>query len=337
MARLTSRTMLSHVRHVRPVPPGSATGDVARVYRQAAEDFGMYAPPLLLHSPAPQLLAACWLLLRETLLARGLVARSLKETVAEAVSAGNRCPYCVEVHGAAATALRTRIPAGAPPELVLWAERTGQPSGRPVPPFAAEHRAELIGVAVTFHYINRLVTIFLRGSALPDAPQAARRAIRWLLGSVAGVGCDPGRSLQLLPAAPTTAALGWAREQPHIEAAAARWVSTVDAAGTMALSRAARSLVTGALDDPPATGPGAAATLNDRLRGLAPDEVPLARLALLSAVAPYRVADGDIAACRAAGADDRALVTAASWAAMTAARRIGAVLSADGREGLPIT
>ena len=38
-------------------------------------------------------------MLRETLLAAGLVPRAAKEAVAVAVSLGNACPYCVQVHG----------------------------------------------------------------------------------------------------------------------------------------------------------------------------------------------------------------------------------------------
>jgi hypothetical protein len=47
------------VKYVRPVPADKATGLVAAVYAQVAEDFQITAP-LVLHSPVPPLLAGVW-------------------------------------------------------------------------------------------------------------------------------------------------------------------------------------------------------------------------------------------------------------------------------------
>ena len=94
------RRTLAQIRYVSPVLPGAADGLVASVYAQAERDFGLIAPPLALHSPAPQALAAAWLMLRETLLAAGTAPRQQKEVVAASVSAANACPYCVAVHTA---------------------------------------------------------------------------------------------------------------------------------------------------------------------------------------------------------------------------------------------
>ena len=96
------RRSLAQIRYVSPVMPGTADGLAASVYAQAESDFGMVAPPLALHSPAPPLLAAAWVMLRETLLVTGQADRAEKEVVAAAVSVANACPYCVAVHSAAA-------------------------------------------------------------------------------------------------------------------------------------------------------------------------------------------------------------------------------------------
>ncbi|PRH76252.1 hypothetical protein C6N75_26625, partial [Streptomyces solincola] len=53
-----------------------------------------------------------------------------------------------------------------------------------------------------------------------------------------------------------------------------------------------------------------------------------ARLALLTALSPHQTTDDDLTAFRAAHPGDRALVELASWAALTAAVRIGARLTA---------
>jgi hypothetical protein len=77
-------------RYVTPVPTDAATGVVADVYEQIADEFGISKPAALLTlSPAPELLAATWSLLRESLLA-GDAPRGNKEIVAIGVSRRSR-------------------------------------------------------------------------------------------------------------------------------------------------------------------------------------------------------------------------------------------------------
>ena len=89
---------LTQVRYVSPVRRGAAQGLAGRVYDQVEREFGVLAPSLVLLSPAPQVLAASWLMLRETLLVTRKVDRAAKEAVATTVSLGNTCPWCVTVH-----------------------------------------------------------------------------------------------------------------------------------------------------------------------------------------------------------------------------------------------
>ncbi|NUT18388.1 MAG: carboxymuconolactone decarboxylase family protein, partial [Hamadaea sp.] len=185
IARSTRTGTLRQIRHVTPVAPRSARGLVAEVYHQVERDFGMLAPPISLHSPAPRALAAAWAMLRETLLAADATTRAEREAVAAAVSAANTCPYCVDVHGAALAGL-TRDDM---PVLSAWARSSA--TADPLPgTFGERPSAELIGVAVAFHYLNRMVNIFLPESPLPPllrgsaAPVAQRVAAR-LLGSLA--------------------------------------------------------------------------------------------------------------------------------------------------------
>src|SRR5579859_1900549 len=89
---------LVQVRYVSPVRRGAARGLAGVVYEQVEQEFGILAPSLALLSPAPQVLAASWLMLRETLLVTRKVDRAAKEAVATTVSIGNTCPWCVTVH-----------------------------------------------------------------------------------------------------------------------------------------------------------------------------------------------------------------------------------------------
>ena len=131
--RAARRSSLAQIRHVAPVRPDAATGLVGRVYDQVERDFGMLAPPVALHSPAPAVLAASWLMLRETLIATGKVDRATKEAVGTAVSLGNTCPYCVEVHSATLGGLAGR-PGPPPPARAALSGRSPIPAYRRSPP-----------------------------------------------------------------------------------------------------------------------------------------------------------------------------------------------------------
>ncbi|MFC5064267.1 carboxymuconolactone decarboxylase family protein [Actinomycetospora atypica] len=173
VARLPLRRAIRDVRYVDPVLYGRSRGVVRRVYREVERDFGMLAPPVALHSPAPGLLVAVWELLRATLLVGGETTRAQREAVAAAVSRANQCPYCVEVHDASR-------------------EQLGGPADVPV------ENDELLAVRGTFEYLNRMVTVFLPESPLPPAaPEPVRRTALRMLGSAADRPVEPcpvGRS-----------------------------------------------------------------------------------------------------------------------------------------------
>ncbi|MER7007247.1 carboxymuconolactone decarboxylase family protein [Dactylosporangium sp. NPDC000555] len=358
-ARATRRIGLGHIRHVRPVGWTAANGLVRQVYRQMETDFGLLAPPLVLHAASPESLAATWLMLRETLVAGGQVDRAAKEVVAAAVSLANACPYCVDVHGAVLAGLlrsadadavaADRIDDVADPRLraiARWARGSGlaAPGGTPAAPFPQTHAPELIGVAVTFHHINRMVSVFLSDSPLPAVPPATETVLRRfaarMMGGLASARVEPGRSLDLLPEPPLGAAggddLAWAgppAAAPAVAGALRRAAATIDGIGARSVPEPVRRLVHARLASAAADLPGIStrdwldgvvAALPDRLRAQG-------RLAVLVAVAAYRVTDDLVAEVRAQGGGDAAVVELASWASFAAARHIGAALG----RGLP--
>src|SRR5580698_11602813 len=121
---------LTQVRYVSPVRRGAAQGLAGRVYEQVEREFGVLAPSLALFSPAPQVLAASWLMLRETLLVTRTVDRASKEAVATTVSLGNACPWCVTVHSTMLTGLAGGL------ELAGYPERVADPRLRAVTAWA---------------------------------------------------------------------------------------------------------------------------------------------------------------------------------------------------------
>jgi AhpD family alkylhydroperoxidase len=347
LSGLTRRAILAQVRHVRPVHPAAARGLVARVYAQLQQDFGMLAPPVVLHSPAPQLLAGCWLMLRETLLAGAAADRVAKETAAAAVSLANTCPYCVDVHSAtwhglsgdpAALALASGATASiSDPSLralAAWARASGTRAGAAAPaPFPPERAAELIGVAVTFHYLNRMVNVFLAESPFPAVmPAAARRGAWRLFGRImrpaASRGGRPGSAVDLLPPAPLPEDLAWAGGSATIGPAFARAAAAAEAAGTRSVPEPVRHLVRAQLDRWDGRPPGLSRSWVDTaVAALPPATRPSGRLALLTAFASYQVDQSVIDEFRAGGEPDAALVELCGWASLAAARQIGGWLS----------
>lgn len=301
-------------RYITPVPKRSATGQVAAVYAQLATDLGRVAEAYTILSPAPAVMAATWALLRESQLV-GQAPRTDKELVATAVSHANRCPFCVDAHtflthatGAhqlAETVWRGDTPADpAHARLVAWAAATRTP-GAPelaAPPFPPAHAAEYIGTALGFHFINRMVS-----ALLPDSPLPGRlrhwRMLRRLGGRLFTRSIQrtrrPGDSLHLLepdrPPATADEAPAWAGDTPIGTAMVALRAATTTG-GTL-LSDPARDLLrrtVAAWDGhhPPVT----LDWLTQPLATLPEADRPAARLALLAALAPYRITDTDVTA-----------------------------------------
>lgn len=350
LTRATLRGTLAQIRHVAPVPPSAAHGQVAAVYRQVQRDFGLLAPPVSLHAPAPGPLAACWLMLRETLIAAGHATRAEKEAVAVAVSAANACPYCVEVHVTAAHGLLSRrdaagLVAEADPDATLnptlraitsWARDSGLRSraGCHPPPFPREQAPELIGVAVCFHYLNRMVNVFLDRSPVPPGlPEAVRgylpRVIGRLIAPITQKARPPGASLNLLPPAGCPDDLAWAAGNPTIADAFGRAAAAVEVAGRRAVSPAVRELVCARLatwDGRPRLDPD---WVERAVAQLPAEDRPAGRLALRTAFASDQVGDREIQAVRDRSVDDETLIALTAWASLAAARRIGTWLPAE--------
>ncbi|NBE51884.1 alkylhydroperoxidase [Streptomyces sp. YC537] len=252
--------------------------------------------------------------------------------MATEVSRANTCPYCVDVHQAT---LQTLPPAraGTTDAVGAWARTSGlRPEAGSDPaavPFPAEHAPEIYGVAVVFHYINRMVHLFLAASPVPEqAPGFLRgtilRTAAKAMRPASGAPLQPGVSLDLLPEAPLPAGLDWARGNLPVAQALGRAVAAVtDSARWVPPS--VRELLDGRLaewDGTPPPGPGRA-WVEEAVTDLPDADRPAARLALLTAFTPYQVLDADIAAFRERHAGDQELIELTSWAALSAALCVG--------------
>jgi AhpD family alkylhydroperoxidase len=341
-ARLASSVVQRQVRYVRPVTAGAAQGLVARVYEQVADEMRLVVPPSLLHSPAPDVLAAHWVLMREPLVAPG-VDRRTKEAVAVAVSVANICPYCAETHTAGMYQLSTEHDAEAvagdraedikDPDLravTAWARSAHRADGPPLPPdLSTEARAELVGVLVAFHYVARMVNVFLPGFLLPPvAGPRTRRRLKQGVGRILGPALRTprvaGRSLRLLPAAELAAPDRWARPAPCVAEAVARSYHTLEAAGRRSVSPPVRRLVERQLDRWRGEEMGLSPRwCEDLIVHLSIEDQAVGRLALLAALASHQVDAEVVAEFRRRRPDDAALVETVAWASFAAARLVG--------------
>jgi len=165
------------IKYIKSIKPGQAKGDVKEVYTQLKEEMGDVVEPISMHAIIPELLGAVWGILRETLVVDDIVDRTTKEAVGASVSSSNECPYCVDAHTIMIIGLQDKDVADAivkkdlslikdekVRQIVDWSFKSSEINN---PPFDAKQSAEIIGTAVFFHYLNRMVTIFLGPTILP--------------------------------------------------------------------------------------------------------------------------------------------------------------------------
>jgi len=335
--------MADRVNYVSVIPAKAARGPVREVYAQSKREIGLLVEAVTVFSADTALLTASWAAFREPLVAAGHATRMSKEALAATVSRLNECTYCVDAHtimlyGGGAASVATQLLGGESAErfdagfreLCQWAQDSAAADTVPVAaPFAARQAPEYLGVLVYFHFLNRVINVLIDGSFLPGSQRARRIArrvggrlmarnitARHAAGQAPGLAAAPG-----LPLAPD---LGWAAGSPGVASAFAALASATDAAAQRALSPAARAVVEQAVagwrGEP--HGPSAA-WVKQYLTGVADADRPAVRLALLTALAPFQVAEGDVLAYRTAHPSDGEVLGLVSWAAFLAARRIG--------------
>jgi AhpD family alkylhydroperoxidase len=293
----------------------------------------------MLHRPIPELLAAFWGALRETLVA-GRVPRAEKEAVALVVSKLNRCPYCVDAHStmltaagkgeAAAELERGRMADLSDPKVravAEWAAASRSPGSEQVlrPPFGREEAPEIIGVAVLFHYVNRMVSAFLGESPFPLGGRLLRGSLRRIGGlrfrRFVRARVRPGEWLDLLPAAELPDEFRWASASGSVARALAGFAATVDEVGERFVAGEVRRVLLSRLASWRGEDPGlGVAWLEQELSDLTGSLRDQARLAFLVALAPYR------AGAVAADQSDPETLAVAAFASLAAARRVASWL-----------
>ncbi|MBU2588177.1 MAG: carboxymuconolactone decarboxylase family protein [Alphaproteobacteria bacterium] len=328
------------VRYLEPVKRTQAKGLLAQTYEAIEREFAL-VPPLTIQSACPEVLAGLWIAFREVFVVDP-DHRTEREIVSAGISQVNECPYCVEVHSAMldatgdhglAMAIRSDGREADENAVLQWAKATLTPGDARLanPPFPLRLAPQMLGTALLFHYVNRMVSVFLDES--PSPMRFTSRIGRNLFGRVFGgtlgrrlvtVRAEAGRSLGLLDRAPLPDAFNWARPDPIIASALARFNAAVETAGGQYLPIDVRCAVTEFLDDwHGETMPLSNHWMDNALSGIVVESDRIAaRLALLTAVTPYRVERRLIEDFQAHFPGDAAIVAATAWASLAATKRI---------------
>lgn len=330
------------IRYVQPVSPNSTEGLVASVYPQIKKEFGALVEPLILHASSPELLAGAWSAFRESLLV-GTVRRDVKEAVAATVSRINQCPYCVDAHTIMLNATSARnaadaiihqqdhqIQDAAVRSIVEWAAATRSPGAKVLysPPFSQKDAPEIIGTAVFFHYINRMVSVLLSETPLPSNHPLLKgflkRLVGWFFSRAIHRPKPLGASLALLPESELPVDLAWAKTSPNIAGAFARFAAVINRAGRDFIPEDIRNCVVRHVQAWDGKDPGIGRHwVEEAMNGFDAKSKDIGRLVLLTALAPYQVDERVINAFTPHIIGDDRLLGALAWGSFTAARKIG--------------
>lgn len=336
------------MRYVSAVPARQATGLTGRVYEMIREDFFRNGS-LTSRSRVPELMAAIWMVGRESMLVEDRVDRTTKDAMSAVLSQINDCPYCEDmlislVHAAGDHEAAGEIFGGsgfdASSDLLrmrlewLRSVATGCESDIPTTPFTEEQLPEMIGTLMAMTDINRYSHVVMEASPV-GTPFGLRSLKAWAL-RVFGAELRatrarplvPGRALDLLPPAELPEDMRWAESNPRVAAAVARWVATVEHEGAKAVSPKIREAVIDALNrwDGGAM-PFDSRWIDEDVKGLTGGDESIARLAIVLAKAPYRVTEQMVNDIRGGEQDEERFVRILAWSSFATARRFAALVA----------
>ncbi|MFD0714674.1 carboxymuconolactone decarboxylase family protein [Paenibacillus sp. GCM10027626] len=336
------------IKYIQPSPVSAAKGMLYDMYGQIRNDFGFVGDIFIIHSLSPSLMAGLWSSMRETEMV-GKVPRSIKEAVAVAVAKSNQCPFCVDAHSMLLMATGNNevaqkinrdevdlIPDEKMRSIVQWALATRSPGSSLLldPPFTIQEAPEIIGTVVTNHYITRMVDVLLSNkSPIPVRNTLLKKLLQRLVAIVFASSVrksrKPGASLVFATESELPDDFWWVEHHPYIRCAFAAFADAVNRAGEQILTEEARTVVKQHIDAWMGEEPGISRKWAEQaVTSLAGRTRIAARLALLTAIAPYQIDDELIHEFQSAYKEDMHLLNVLSYSSFMAACRIGTWLSA---------
>ncbi len=342
--RLSVKTM----RYISAVPTREASGLTKQVYDMIEQDFFKNGS-LTSRSQVPELMAAIWTGGREAMLVEDRVDRTTKDAVCAVLSQINDCPYCEDMlvslvhaggeHEAAEDILTQNNLGATDPKLrerLEWVRTIATPgtSDTMPAPFTAEQLPEVLGTLMGMSDINRFSHVVMADSPVnaPFGLQAVKAGALRLFGSELEVTrrlrLEPGRALPLLPPAPLPEDMSWAKPNPRVADALARWTAAVEREVEGVVSPEVKDKVAASLDSWRGERmPISRAWVNADVEGLSGEDEAIARLAIVLAKAPYQVDEGMAEAVLGNDTDEARFVRILSWASFTGARRFAQLVA----------
>jgi len=344
---LFDKLSVQTMRYVTAVNTREARGQTRAVYDMIREDFFKNGS-LTSRSKVPDLMAAIWTAAREAMLVPDKVDRTTKDAISAVLSQMNECPYCEDmlislVHAAGEHNAATEIFEGSgfdEPEDILrsrleWvvALATSCDNTLPETPFTEEQLPEVIGTLMAMSDINRFSHVVMADSPV-SAPFGLRslkaRALK-LFGSeleaTRQVTLEPGRALPLLPPAKLPADMQWAKPNPRVADAVARYAATVEQEGSREISAQARHAILASL----ARWNGESMPLDSRwidedISELSGEDRCIARLAVVLGKASYRVTEDMVVDVLGDARDEERFIRILAWSSSVAARRFAEII-----------
>ena len=337
------------MRFVSAVPTREATGLTRQVYEMIKEDFFKNGS-LTSRSRVPELMAAIWTAGREAMLVEDRVDRTTKDAVCAVLSQINDCPYCEDmlislVHAggnhAAAKGIFERNDLDASDsalrDIVEWLHAVADPECEYVPPtpFTEEQLPEVFGTLLAMSDINRFSHVVMADSpvnaplGIQSVKGAALRAFGSELQETRWAPLEHGRSLKLLPPAGLPEDMSWAKANPRVADALARFAATAEREAAGLVSDDVRRAVTASLNN--WTGeqmPISRAWVDPDVEGLGDEDAAIARLAIVLAKAPYQVDEKMAEAVAGNDVDERRFIRILAWASFVGARRFVQLIAA---------
>jgi hypothetical protein len=141
------------------------------------------------------------------------------------------------------------------------------------------------------------------------------------------VALEPGRALALLPEAELPADMQWARRNPRVADAVARYAAAVEREGAKAISTHAKSVILASLDkwngeQMPLDG----LWIDEDIGSLSGEDRAIARLAIVLAKASYRVTEDMVTDVLGDNGDEERFIRILAWSSSVAARRFADII-----------
>jgi len=318
---------------------------MSKVLDQASREFQI-APPLTLHHPDPLLMAGVWSMMREGFVVHA-EGRATREAVAAGVSVLNQCPYCVDVHasmhnsaGSDKNIITGELNSGSSLDALAyqWALATLSPDSKTIrsPKIPPDEIPQLYATAICFHFINRMVNIFLGEAPMP-MPAAgspfmrafSRASLQFFGKRIVKLDGLPGDHIIDTVPIDLSEEFSWAAADHNVAGGLLRFAYASERAGQQAVHEDVRTLIESHLNEWQGEAAGLSRSWTDPIIDRLDDRhKPAARLALLAARSSWQIDKQVIDDYKSAtSGNDKSLIQITGWASYAAVKRIAGWLN----------